>query len=106
MLLIENHTKLEKQTFCTKSNTQEWIVSTVEENQNGYSFLVVPKDDLTGVYAISGAIVYTLFRESDNPDGYKMINTRNTRQVWVRKDNLTFDNFLLELMIQTALNTN
>jgi len=64
MLLIENHTKLEKQTFWTKSNTQEWIVSTVEENQNGYSFLVVPKDDLTGVYAISGSCTKRRFDRS------------------------------------------
>jgi len=106
MLLIENYTKLENQTFWTKSNTQEWIVITVEENQNEYSFLVLPKDNVTGVSVLTKGIVYTLFRESDNPDGYKMINNRNQRKAWVRKDNLELGNFLLELMIQTSLNTN
>ena len=105
MLKIENYKKIEAQTFWTKSNTQEWTIGRIEENGYNYQIVVLPKDDDTNAFSISGAIVYTLQRVSDTPDGYKILNTKNKREAWVRKDNLTFDNFLLELMIQTSLNT-
>ena len=106
MLLIENYKRIEKQTFWTNSNTQEWIVAKIEETQYTYQIAVLPKDSMLGIFAISGAIVYELKRKSDTPDGYRMINTKNKREVWVRRENLEFGNFLLELMIQTSLNTN
>ena len=105
MLLIENYKRIEAQTFWTKSNTQEWNVSKIVENTYNYQIVVLPKDDDTNAFSISGAIVYTLQRVSNTPDGYKILNTKNKREAWVRKDNLEFGNFLLELMIQTSLNT-
>lgn len=105
MLLIENYNKIENQTFWTNSNTQEWGVGKIEENKYNYQIAVLPKDSVTGIFALSGAIVYTLQRVSDMPEGYKMLNTKNNRVALVRRDNLEFGNFLLELMIQTSLNT-
>ena len=106
MLTIQNYKRIENQYFWTKSNTQEWSVSKINENSYNYQMVVLPKDSVTGIFALSGAIVYTLQRVSDNPDGYKITNSKNKRIAWVRKDNLEFGNFLLELMIQTSLNTN
>ena len=105
MLTIENYKRIEAQTFWTKSNTQEWTIGRIEENQYNYQIVVLPKDIDTNAFSISGAIVYTLQRVSDTPDGYKILNTKNKREAWVRKDNLEFRNFILELMIQTSLNT-
>ena len=104
MLTIENYKKIENQYFWTNSNTQEWVVSKIEQNTYNYQMVVMPKDSVTGIFSLSGAIVYTLQRVSDTPDGYKIINTKNKRVAWVRKHNLELGNFLLELMIQTSLN--
>lgn len=106
MLKIQNYKKIESITFWTKSNTQEWIVSRIVETPDEYQMAVLPKDELTGVYSIAGGIVYGLKRVSNNPDSYKMFNSKNIREAWVTRENLTIDNFLLELMIQTSLNTN
>lgn len=106
MLTIQNYKKILNQSFWTNSNTQEWGVTKVQELQDSYQILVIPKDSMTGIFVLSGAIVYGLQRESYNPDGYKMFNSKNIREAWVRRENLTIDNFLLELTIQTSLNTN
>lgn len=105
MLTIENYKKIENQKFWTKSNTQEWVVARVDEEQNSYQIAVLPKDNVMGTFALSGAIVYKLQRVSDIPEGYKITNSKNKRVALVRRENLNLDNFLLELMIQTALNT-
>ena len=105
MLTIQNYKRIEGQTFWTKSNTQEWSVSEINENAYNYQMVVLPKDSVTGIFALTGAIVYTLQRISDTPDGYKIMNSKNKRVAWVRRDNLELGNFLLELMIQTSLNT-
>ena len=106
MLTIENYIKLLNKKFETKSGKQEWIVANIVESETSYSIAVMPLDYQHGIYVIAKAIVYNLERVSNTPDGYKIINTSNKRKAWVSKSNLTFDNFLLELMIQTALNTN
>lgn len=105
MLTIENYKKIENQKFWTKSNTQEWIVARIEETQNNYQIAVLPKDNVAGIFALSGGIAYKLQRVSDMPEGYKITNSKNKRVALVRRENLTLDNFLLELMIQTSLNT-
>ena len=105
MLTIENYKRIEGESFWTKSNTQEWNVSRIAENANEYQIIVLPKDIDTNIFSIGGAIVYRLQRVSNTPDGYELTNTKNKRRAWVRTDNLEFGNFILELMIQTALNT-
>ena len=105
MLTIQNYKRIQNETFWTKSNTQEWSVGRIDENPYNYQIVVLPKDIDTNAFSISGAIVYTLQRVSDTPDGYKLLNTKNNRLALVRRDNLEFGNFLLELMIQTSLNT-
>ena len=105
MLTIQNYKRIQNETFWTKSNTQEWSVGRIDENPYNYQIVVLPKDDDTNAFSISGAIVYTLQRVSDTPDGYKLLNTKNNRLALVRRDNLEFGNFILELMIQTSLNT-
>ena len=106
MLTIQNYIKLLNKKFTTKSGKQEWIVANIVESEKYYSIAVMPLDYQTGIYVIAKGIVYNLERLSNTPDGYKIINSKNKRKAWVSKGNLTFDNFLLELMIQTALNTN
>lgn len=104
MITIQNYKRIEGVTFRTKSNTQEWSISKIEQNTHNYQMVVLPKDSMTGISVLSEIVVYTLQRVSDTPDGYKMINTKNKREVWVNKDNLTLDSFVQELMIQTELN--
>jgi hypothetical protein len=106
MLTIENYKNLENKTFWTKSDTQEWIVSRIEETLNDYKIAVMPLDSEFQMYVISKAIIYTLKRNKKNRRGYEMINSKNDRVALVTESNLTFDNFILELLIQTALNTN
>ena len=105
MLLIENYKRIQNETFWTKSNTQEWSVGRIDENKYNYQIAVLPKDDDSGIFVLSKAIVYTLQRTKKNRRGYLMLNTKNNRVALVTESNLTFDNFLLELMIQTSLNT-
>ena len=106
MLTIENYKNLENKTFWTKSDTQEWIVAKIEENLNDYKMAVMPLDNEFQMYVISKSIIYTLKRTKKNRRGYEMINSKNDRVALVTESNLTFDNFILELLIQTALNTN
>ena len=106
MLTIENYKNLEGATFWTNSDTQEWNIARIDENQYNYQIAVLPKDEDSGVFVLSKAIVYTLQRVSNTPDRYRMINTKNKREAWVTKSNLGFDNFILELLIQTTLNCN
>lgn len=106
MLTIENYIKLQNKTFWTNSDTQEWIVSQIEENLNDYKMAVMPSDNQIQMYVISKSIIYTLKRTKKNRRGYEMINSKNDRVALVTESNLTFDNFILELLIQTALNTN
>lgn len=106
MLLIENYKRIQNETFWTKSDTQEWIVAKIEENLNDYKMAVMPLDREFQIYVISKSIIYTLKRTKKNRRGYLMLNTKNNRVALVTESNLTFDNFILELMIQTALNTN
>ena len=106
MLTIENYIKLYNKKFETKSVKQEWIVANIVESEKYYSIAVMPFDYEHGIYVIAQGIVYNLERVSNTPDGYKIINSKNVRKAWVSKSSLTFDNFLLELIIQTSLNTN
>ena len=105
MLTIENYKRIQNETFWTKSNTQEWSVGRIDENKYNYQITVLPKDDDSGIFVLSKAIVYTLQRTKKNRRGYLMLNTKNNRLALVRRDNLEFGNFILELMIQTSLNT-
>ncbi len=98
--------KIENQTFWTNSDTQEWIVAKIEENPNDYKIAVMPNDNQIQMYVISKSIIYTLQRTKKNRRGYLMLNTKNNRVALVTESNLTFDNFILELLIQTSLNTN
>lgn len=106
MLTIQNYIKLQNKKFWTKSDTQEWIVAQIEENLNDYKMAVMPLDDELKIYVISKSIIYTLKRTKKNRRGYEMTNSKNNRVALVTESNLEFDNFILELLIQTGLNTN
>lgn len=106
MLTIQNYIKLQNKKFWTKSDTQEWIVAQIEENLNDYKMAVMPLDNELKIYVISKSIIYTLKRTKKNRRGYEMINSKNDRVALVTESNLEFDNFILELLIQTGLNTN
>jgi len=106
MLTIQNYIKLQNKKFWTKSDTQEWIVAKIEENLNDYKMAVMPLDNELKIYVISKSIIYTLKRTKKNRRGYEMTNSKNNRVALVTESNLEFDNFILELLIQTGLNTN
>ena len=106
MLTIQNYIKLQNKKFWTKSDTQEWIVAQIEENLNDYKMAVMPLDNELKIYVISKPIIYTLKRTKKNRRGYEMTNSKNDRVALVTESNLEFDNFILELLIQTGLNTN
>lgn len=106
MLTIQNYKNLENKTFTTKAVKQEWIVARVEQNLNDYKIKVMPFDMVFETYVISKALIYTLKRTKKNRRGYEMTNSKNDRVALVTVSNLTFKSFGLELMIQTALNTN
>ena len=106
MLTIQNYIKLQNKKFWTKSDTQEWIVAQIEENLNDYKMAVMPLDNELKIYVISKSIIYTLKRTKKNRRGYEMTNSKNNRVALVTESNLEFDNFILELLIQTGLNTN
>ena len=106
MLTIQNYIKLLNKKFWTKSDTQEWIVAQIEENLNDYKMAVMPLDNELKIYVISKSIIYTLKRTKKNRRGYEMTNSKNDRVALVTESNLEFDNFILELLIQTGLNTN
>ena len=106
MLTIQNYIKLQNKKFWTKSDTQEWIVAQIEENLNDYKMAVMPLDNELKIYVMSKSIIYTLKRTKKNRRGYEMTNSKNDRVALVTESNLEFDNFILELLIQTALNTN
>jgi len=106
MLTIQNYIKLQNKKFWTKSDTQEWIVAQIEENLNDYKMAVMPLDNELKIYVISKSIIYTLKRTKKNRRGYEMTNSKNDRVALVTESNLEFDNFILELLIQTGLNTN
>ena len=106
MITIQNYIKLQNKKFWTKSDTQEWIVAQIEENLNDYKMAVMPLDNELKIYVISKSIIYTLKRTKKNRRGYEMTNSKNDRVALVTESNLEFDNFILELLIQTGLNTN
>ena len=106
MLTIQNYKRIQNKTFWTNSDTQEWNIARIDENHYNYQIAVLPKDDDSGIFVLSRAIVYTLQRTKKNRRGYLMLNTKNNRVALVTESNLTFDNFILELLIQTSLNYN
>jgi hypothetical protein len=104
MLTIKNYHKLQNKNFMAKSGQPGWIVSHIVEKETEYQIVVMPWDGMA--YSIQHAIVYRLERKVNEHGHYNMHSSKNDRIPMVWKSNLTLDNFILELGIQTGLNTN
>ena len=107
MLTIYNLHKLKDYTFTIKID-MEWRVMEVQESKEAYTIAVLSMDKPTGVYSLSGAILYKLDRRA-RANGvllmgrYALTNSIDKRIQYMPSTNLTLKNFELELAIQTAL---
>jgi hypothetical protein len=105
MLTIQNFTKLNNRTFYTASGEQQWVIMGVSEYPERYSFAVLPW--IKHAYVIKEAITFQLDRIKKTDRGNHILtNAKNNNLVGIPKENLTLDNFYLELQIQTAVITN
>ncbi len=100
MLNIENIKNIEGKEFQL-ANGKKYIIAVARAYHDHYSFVVCPLME-NGVASISGAIVYTLHKNKKNRRGYKLIAPKMKWQPYVKPGNLTLENFILELHIQTA----
>jgi hypothetical protein len=100
MLTIENFTKIEGEAFQL-SNGKRFIIGIAKNDRWHYSFGVFPLME-NNVANIKKAIVYELHKDKRNRRGYPMLSTSYIGPVYVRPENLTLKNFILELHIQTA----
>jgi hypothetical protein len=100
MLSIENIKNIEGQEFKLNSG-REFIIGIAREYHDHYSFVVCPLME-NNVASIKDAIVYKLHKSKKNRRGYKLIAPKMKWQPYVKPENLTLKNFILELHIQTA----
>ncbi len=100
MLTIENIKNIEGKQF-ELVNGKKYIIAVARAYHDHYSFVVCPLME-NGVASISGAIVYTLYKNKKNRRGYKLTASKMKWQPYVKPENLTLKNFILELHIQTA----
>ena len=86
------------------SSGQKYIIGIVRAYYDHYSFGVFPLKE-NNVASISDSIIYKLHRSRRNSRGYEMTsaNSINPIVVYVKPENLTLDNFVLELHIQTSI---
>jgi hypothetical protein len=101
MLTIKNLKNIEGNEFELSSG-QKYIIDIVRAYYDHYSFGVFPileKD----VPSIKDAIVYKLHRALLNRRGYEMTSAKLKQNVYVKPENLTLKNFILELHIQTGM---
>jgi hypothetical protein len=100
MLSIENIQNIEGMEFQLNSG-KKFIVGIAREYHDHYSFAVCPLMEYN-IASIKDTIVYKLYKNKKNGRGYKLIAPKMKWQPYVKPENLTLKNFILELHIQTS----
>ena len=100
MLTIDNIQNIEGKEFQLSSG-RKYIIGIGRAYYDHYSFGVFPLLE-NNVASIKDGIVYKLIRTIGNSRGYEMTSARMRQNVYVKPENLTLKNFILELHIQTA----
>ncbi len=101
MLTIDNIQNIEGKEFQMSSG-QKYVIGIVRSWYDHYSFGVFPLTEI-GVASIKDGIVYKLMRTIRNRRGYEMTSAKLKQNVYVKPENLTLKNFILELHIQTGM---
>ena len=101
MLTIENIKNIEGKELQMSSG-QKYIIGIVRAYYDHYSFGVFPLVE-NNVASLKDAIIYKLYKDKSNERGYPMIVSKMNRIAYVKPENLTMDNFILELHIQTSI---
>ena len=102
MLTIDNIQNIEGREFQLSSG-QKYVIGIVRSWYDHYSFGVFPLME-NNVASIKDGIIYKLHRSRRNSRGYEMTSANSINPiVYVKPENLTLDNFVLELHIQTGL---
>ena len=101
MLTIDNIQNIEGKEFQLSSG-QKYVIGIVRSWYDHYSFGVFPLA-VNGVAIINDGIIYKLHRTKKSIRGYKLVAPKMSWQPYVKPENLTLDNFVLELHIQTGL---
>ena len=100
MLSIKNIKNIEGQEFKLSSG-RKFIIGIARDEGEHYTFGVFPLHE-NNVASIKDVIVYKLYKNKKNRRGYKLIAPKMKWQPYVKPGNLTLENFILELHIQTA----
>ena len=100
MLTIENIQNIEGKEFQLSSG-QKYVIGIVRSWYDHYSFGVFPLKE-NNVASIKDGVIYKLHRTKKSRRGYKLIAPKMKWQPYVKPGNLTLENFILELHIQTA----
>jgi hypothetical protein len=101
MLTIDNIQNIEGKEFQLSSG-QKYVIGICRAYYDHYSFGVFPLA-VNGVAIINDGIIYKLMRTIRNRRGYEMTSAKLKQNVYVKPENLTLKNFILELHIQTGL---
>ena len=102
MLTIENIQNIEGTEFQMSSG-QKYVIGIVRSWYDHYSFGVFPLME-NNVASITDGVIYRLHRSRRNSRGYEMTSANSINPiVYVKPENLTLDNFVLELHIQTSI---
>ena len=101
MLTIDNIQNIEGREFQLSSG-QKYVIGIVRAYYDHYSFGVFPLME-NNVASTTDGVIYKLHRSRRNSRGYEMTSANSINPiVYVKPENLTLDNFVLELHIQTA----
>ena len=101
MLTIDNIQNIEGKEFQLSSG-QKYVIGICRAYYDHYSFGVFPLA-VNGVAIINDGIIYKLHRTKKSIRGYKLVAPQMSWQPYVKPENLTLKNFILELHIQTGL---
>ena len=102
MLTIDNIQNIEGKEFQLSSG-QKYVIGIVRAYYDHYSFGVFPLKE-NNVASIKDGVIYKLNRSRRNSRGYEMTSANSINPiVYVKPENLTLDNFVLELHIQTSI---
>jgi hypothetical protein len=101
MLTLKNFTNIEGMEFQLSSGNK-FLIGIAKDEGLHYTFGVFPLA-VNGVAIINDGIIYKLMRTIRNRRGYEMTSAKLKQNVYVKPENLTLKNFILELHIQTGL---
>ena len=101
MLNIDNIQNIEGKEFQLSSG-QKYVIGICRAYYDHYSFGVFPLKE-NNVASIKDGIIYKLHRTKKSRRGYKLIAPKMKWQPYVKPENLTLKNFILELHIQTEM---